>query len=73
MAVRGASVMIVKGLLMSGRARTGPWMKVACKVLNVVLHSNVQFHFAPFLVKSWRGWVIVEKLGMNFSRSCRIQ
>ena len=41
-------------------------MKVACKVLNAVLHSVVQSHFAPFLIRSWRGQVIVEKSGMNF-------
>ena len=66
MAVRKASVMTVKDLVVLGRVKTGPWIKVACKVLNVVLYSVVQFHFAPFLVRSWRGQAIVEKSGMNF-------
>ena len=66
MAVREALVITVKGLMVSERAKTGPWVKVTCKVLNVVLHSVVQSHFAPFLVRSWRGQVIVEKSGMNF-------
>ena len=66
MAVKEALVMTVKGLVVSGRARTGPWVKVAFKVLNVTLHSIVQSHFAPFLIRSWRGWTIVEKSGMNF-------
>ena len=58
--------MTVKGLVVSGRARTGPWVKVAFNVLNVVSHSVVQSHFAPFLVRSWRGQAIVEKSGINF-------
>ena len=66
MAVREVLVMTMKGLVVSGRVKTDPWMKVTCKVLNVVLHSIVQSHFAPFLVRSWRGWAIVEKSGMNF-------
>ena len=66
MAVREASVMTVKGLVVSRRVRTGPWAKVTFKVLNVASHSVVQSHFAPFLVRSWRGWAIVEKSGMNF-------
>ena len=66
MAVRKASVMTVKGLLVLERVKTGPWIKVACKVLNMVLHSGVQSHFAPFLGRLWRGQAIVEKSGMNF-------
>ena len=66
MAVREALVIMVKGLVVSGRVKTNPWVKVACKILNAVLHLGIQSHFASFLVKSWRGWVIVEKLGMNF-------
>ena len=66
MAVSEASVMTVKGLMVSGRARTGPWVKVAFSVLNAASHSVVQSHFAPFLVRSWRGHAIVEKSGMNF-------
>ena len=66
MAVREALVMTVKDLVVSERVRTGPWVKVAYKVLNAVSHSVVQFHFAPFLIRAWRGWAIVEKLGMNF-------
>ena len=58
--------MTIKGLVVSGRIRTGPWVKVAFKVLNAVLHSVVQSHFAPFLVRLWRGRAIVEKSGMNF-------
>ena len=54
MAVREASVMTMKGLVVSGRVKTGPWVKVACKVLNVVSHPIVQSHFASFLVRSWR-------------------
>ena len=65
-AVSEALVMTVKGLVVSGRARTGPWMKVAFNVLNATSHSVVQSHFAPFLVRSWRGQAIVEKSGMNF-------
>ena len=64
--VREALVMTVKGLVVSGRVKTGPWVKVACKVLNAVLHSVVQFYFAPFLIRSWKGQAIVEKSGMNF-------
>ena len=66
MAVSEASVMTIKGLVVSRRARTSPWVKVAFNVLNVTSHSVVQSHFAPFLVRSWRGWTIVEKSGMNF-------
>ena len=58
--------MTVKGLVVSGRARTGLWVKVAFNVLNAVSHFVVQSHFAPFLVRSWRGQAIVEKSGMNF-------
>ena len=65
-AVSEALVMTVKGLVVSGRARTGPWMKVAFNVLNATSHSVVQSHFAPFLVRLWRGQAIVEKSGMNF-------
>ena len=65
-AVSKASVMTIKGLVVSGRARTGPWVKVTFNVLNVTSHSVVQSHFAPFLVRSWRSWAIVEKSGMNF-------
>ena len=65
-AVREALVMTVKGLVMSGRVKTGPWVKIACKFLNAVLHSVVQFHFAPFLVRLWRSWAIVKKSGINF-------
>ena len=66
MAVREVLVMTMKSLVVSRRVKTGPWVKVTYKVLNVVLHSVVQFHFASFLVRSWRGQVIVEKAGMNF-------
>ena len=59
MAVREASVMIVKGLVVLGRVKTGSWVKVACKVLNMELHSIVQSHFAPFLVRLWRGQAIM--------------
>ena len=52
MAVREALVMTVKALVVLGRVRIGPWVKVTCKVLNVVLHSVVQSHFAPFLIRS---------------------
>ena len=65
-AVGKASVMTVKDLVVFGRAKTGPWVKVTFNVLNVTSHSVVQSHFAPFLVRSWRGWAIVEKSGMNF-------
>ena len=65
-AVSKTSVMTVKGLVVSGRARTGPWVKVTFNVLNVTSHSVVQSHFAPFLVRLWRGQAIVEKSGMNF-------
>ena len=65
-AVREALVMTVNGLVMSGRVKTGSWVKVTCRVLNVVLHAIVQSHFTPFLVRSWRGHAIVEKSGMNF-------
>ena len=65
MAVREALVMMVKGLVMSGRVKTGPLVKVACKFLNTVLHPVVQSHFAFFLVRSWRGWAIVEKSRIN--------
>ena len=65
-AVRKASVMMMKDLMVLGRVKTGPWVKIAYRVLNAVLHSIVQSHFAPFLIKSWRGWAIVEKPGMNF-------
>ena len=66
MAVSEASVITVKGLVVFGRARTGPWVKVAFNVLNATSHSVVQSHFALFLVRSWRGQAIVEKSGMNF-------
>ena len=66
MAVREASVMTVKGLVVLERVMTGPLVKVACKFLNAVSYSVVQSHFAPFLIRSWRGQVIVEKSGMNF-------
>ena len=66
MAVRKALVMTVKGLMVSGRVKTVPWVKVTCKVLNAVLHSVVQSHFAPFLIRLWRSRVIAEKSGMNF-------
>ena len=65
-AVREASVMTVKDLVVSERVKTGPWVKVTCRVLNAVLHAVVQSHFAPFLVRSWKGQAIVEKSGMNF-------
>ena len=65
MAVREALVMTIKGLVVSGRIKTGPWVKVAYKVFNAILHSVVQSHFASFLVRLWRGWTIVEKSGMN--------
>ena len=65
-AVSKALVMTVKGLVVSGRARTGPWVKVTFNVLNATSHSVVQSHFAPFLVRLWRGRAIVEKSGMNF-------
>ena len=65
-AVSEASVMTIKGLVVSRRARIGPWMKVAFNVLNATSHSVVQSHFAPFLVRLWRGRAIVEKSGMNF-------
>ena len=51
-AVREASVMMVKGLVVLRRVKTGPLVKVACNFLNAVSHSVVQFHFAPFLVRS---------------------
>ena len=66
MAMREALVMTMKGLVVPRRVKTGPWVKVAYKVLNAVLHSVVQFHFVSFLVRSWRGWAIVEKSGINF-------
>ena len=66
MTVRKALVMTVNGLVMSGRVKTDLWMKVACRVLNAVLHAVVQSHFTPFLVRSWRGRAIVEKSRMNF-------
>ena len=65
-AVREALVMTMEGLVVFGRARTGPWVKVTFNVLNMTLHSVVQSHFAPFLIRSWRGQAIVEKSGMNF-------
>ena len=65
-AVSEVSVITVKGLVVSGRARTGPWVKVAFNVLNATSHSVIQSHFAPILVRLWRGWAIVEKSGMNF-------
>ena len=71
-AVRKALVMMVKGLVMSGRVKTGSLVKVACSFLNAVSHSVVQSHFALFLVRSWRGQAIVEKSRINFSRSCKI-
>ena len=40
-AVRKTSVMMVKGLVVSGRIRTGPLIKVACNFLNAVLHAMV--------------------------------
>ena len=58
--------MTMNGLVMSGRVKTSPWVKVTCRVLNAVLHAIVQSHFTPFLVRSWRGQAIVEKSGMNF-------
>ena len=66
MAVREALVMTVKSLVVLGRVKTGPLIKVACKFLNAVSHFVIQSHFAPFLVRSWRGQAIVEKSGMNF-------
>ena len=66
MAVREALVIMVKGLVMSERVKTGSLLKVAYNVLNAVSHSVVQSHFASFLVRSWRGQAIVEKSGMNF-------
>ena len=53
-AVREASVMTIKGLVVLGRVKTGPLVKVACKFLNAMSHSVIQSHFAPFLVGSWR-------------------
>ena len=66
MAVSKALVMTMNGLMVSRRVKTDLWVKVACRVLNAVLHAVVQSHFAPFLVRSWRGQAIVEKSGMNF-------
>ena len=66
MAVRETPVITVKGLVVSERVKTGPWVKVTHKVLNAVLHFCCPVPFAPFLVRSWRGWAIVEKSGMNF-------
>ena len=45
-AVREASVMMVKGLVVSGRVKTGSLVKVTCNFLNAVSHFVVQFHFA---------------------------
>ena len=58
--------MTMNSLVVSGRVKTGLWVKIACRVLNAVLHVVVQSLFAPFLVRSWRGQAIVEKSGMNF-------
>ena len=65
-AVREASVMMVKGLATSGIAKMGFFRKASQMVSKAFWHSLVQDHVAPFFVRSWSGRAMVEKSGINF-------
>ena len=65
-AVREASVMTKKGLVVSGILITRVDWNVSLSLTNVSSCSFLHWKVTPFLVRSWSGWASAEKLGMNF-------
>ena len=65
-AVNEASIMRMKSLEVSGKARTSCLMNVFCRLQNAVSWSGPQVQEFDCLVRSRRGWAMSEKEGMNF-------
>ena len=55
-----ASIAIAKGAVRSGRWSTGFNRKRNLRVLNEVWHAGDQFQGRFFLVRSMRGWAMLE-------------
>ena len=66
MARREALVMIENGRMTSGIWSTGVEEKIRFSLSKVVCWRGVHFQGSPFLVRRFRGAMILEKLGMNF-------
>ena len=65
-AVREASIITKKGLVVSGILITGVDRKVSLSLMNTLSCAFSHWKVIPFLVRSWSGQASVEKLGMNF-------
>ena len=65
-AISKALVMRVKGLEVSGKARTGCLVNMVCRLWKVVSWMGPQVQGFDCLVRSKRGWAMLEKEGMNF-------
>ena len=64
--------MRVKGLEVSGKARTGCLVNVACRFWKAFSWSGSQVQGVDCLVRSRRGCAMLEQEGMNSGRSCKI-
>ena len=65
-AVREESVMMKNSLVVSGILITGTERNVSLSLMNMLSCSFPHWKMIPFFIKSWRGRMRVEKLGMNF-------
>ena len=65
-AVSKASVMRVKDLEVSGKARTGCLVNAVCRFWKAFSWSSPQAQRFVCLVRSRRGQAMLEKEGMNF-------
>ena len=65
-AVREASVMAKKGLVVSSILINGAERNISLSLMNTLSCSLPHRKVVPFLVRSWSGRVSAEKLGMNF-------
>ena len=65
-AVREASIMTKKGLVVSSILITGADRNVSLSLMNALSCSFPQWKVIPFLVRSWSGQESMEKCRMNF-------
>ena len=65
-AVSEASVMRVKGLEISGKARTSCLVNMVCRLQKACFWSGLQVQGFDCSVRSRRGQAMLEKKGMNF-------
>ena len=65
-AVREASIMTKKGLVVSSILITGVDRNVSLSLMNAPSCSIPHRKVVSFLVRSWSGQASTEKLGMNF-------